>query len=358
MLEFLFQPFLHRTVWDIALQAADILIVGYLVYRMLLITKGTRSAALAVGFIIVWVAYVASPMVGLHTLHRLLETLFSEMSMFVIFALIVFQDEIRRAMAQVGRFRRPTPVIEAQAIEEVVQAAGALARKRMGAIIVFEGSANLDEYITEGTVVDAALTRESLFAAFIPSFENPLHDGATIIRRLRLYKAGALLPLSTRHDLAKSLGTRHRAAIGITEHTDAVTIVVSEERGVISSCIGGNIVQDLDMANLRKLLMSRFRREREKEGWSLSSWWKQRRRRQIADRKTVILDQAGAAVASASQPPGAGRSPSIAPQAPAGPSIPPPGPTPEKKGSPQDAKGDESDLGDSKDFAEFLGNKT
>jgi len=336
ILEYMSRPFMGGTPWEVVLQLLDILIVAYLIYRLLLIIRGTRSAALAIGFLAIWVAYVSAPYLGLHTLHRLFETLFSELSMFVIFALIIFQDEIRRAMAQVGRFRKTTLVLEAQAIEEAVQAAGALARKRLGAIIVFEGKADLDEYITEGTIVDAALTRETLFATFIPSFENPIHDGAVIIRGLRIYKAGALLPLTSRSDLAKSLGTRHRAAIGITDHTDAVTIVVSEERGVISSCIDGNIVQDLDMANLRKLLLSRFRRARERgDGWFVSEWWKRRRHRKIAERKTIMLEPPA---------PEPGDERSSRPSA--------------SGGEKEDGEKKGKDLGDSKAFAEFLGNKS
>ncbi len=341
VLEYMSRPFVGGSPWEVILQILDILIVTYLIYRLLLIIRGTRSAALAISFLAIWVAYVAAPYLGLHTLHRLFQTLFSELSMFVIFALIIFQDEIRRAMAQVGRLRKTTLVLEAQAIEEAVQAAGALARKRLGAIIVFEGKADLDEYITEGTIVDAALTRETLFATFIPSFENPIHDGAVIIRGLRIYKAGALLPLTTRSDLAKSLGTRHRAAIGITDHTDAVTIVVSEERGVISSCIDGNIVQDLDMANLRKLLLSRFRRVRERgDGWVVMDWWKRRRHRRIAERKTVLLDP---------PPPEPDQERSSRPS---GPSAAADG------GGEDDEKKKGKDLGDSKAFAEFLGNKS
>ena len=346
VLEYLVKPFVSSSPGDIALQIVDVLIVSYLVYRLLLIIRGTRSAALALSFFFIWVAYIVTPYLGLHTLHNLFHTLFSEMSMFVVFALIVFQDDIRRAMAHVGRFRRSTLVLEAQAIEEVVQAAGALAHKRLGAIIVFEGRANLDEHTTEGTAIDAALTRETLFATFIPSFENPIHDGAVVIRGLRIYKAGVLLPLTTRSDLGKSLGTRHRAAIGITEHTDAVAVVVSEERGVISTCIEGNIVQDLDMANLRKLLVSRFRRAHEKaSGWSVSEWWSRRRRRALAERKTLMIEpEGGAGVSRGSRP-----------------SVPPPRPSrpPAAAAARQEASTDkESDLADPKAFAEFLGNKS
>jgi hypothetical protein len=242
------------------------------------------------------------------------------------------------AMAQVGRFKRPTPVLEAQAIEEVVQAAGALAKKRLGAIIAFEGSADLDEYTTEGTVVDASLTRETIFSTFIPSFENPLHDGALVIRGLRVYKSGVLLPLSTRTDLAKSFGTRHRAAIGITEQTDAVVVVISEERGAVSACIDGNIMQDLDMANLRKLLLSRFRRAREASVWSPLDWWRRIRRRRTAQRKTMLIEPPSETERSSSPTSASGEN------------------RPSRKEDDGSKEGD--DLSDSKAFAEFLGNKS
>ncbi len=341
-MHFMLQPFVGSTPGETVLQLFDVAIVAYLVYRLLLIIRGTRGVALAVSFLFIWIVYMASPLLGLHTVHQLFHTLFSELSMFVIFALIIFQDEIRRAMAQVGRFRRPTPVLEAQAIEEVVQAAGALAKKRLGAIIAFEGSANLDEYTTEGTVVDATLTRETIFATFIPSFENPLHDGALIIRGLRVYKSGVLLPLTTRTDLAKSLGTRHRAAIGITEQTDTVVVVVSEERGSISACIEGNIMQDLDMANLRKLLLSRFRRTREAGTWSPMDWWRQRKKHEIAQRMTMLIE-----------PPSGRHS-----MRPASSSVPPDPVVTIEDDHATRVKDEGEDLSDSKSFAEFLGNKS
>jgi uncharacterized protein (TIGR00159 family) len=338
VIQFLARPFVGSSPGEIVLQVADVLIVSYLVYRLLLIIRGTRGVALAISFLLIWITYMASPMLGLHTLHQLFHTLFSELSMFVIFALIIFQDEIRRAMAQVGRFKRPTPVLEAQAIEEVVQAAGALAKKRLGAIIAFEGSADLDEYTTEGTVVDASLTRETIFSTFIPSFENPLHDGALVIRGLRVYKSGVLLPLSTRTDLAKSFGTRHRAAIGITEQTDAVVVVISEERGAVSACIDGNIMQDLDMANLRKLLLSRFRRAREASVWSPLDWWRRIRRRRTAQRKTMLIEPPSETERSSSPTSASGEN------------------RPSRKEDDGSKEGD--DLSDSKAFAEFLGNKS
>src|SRR5690606_1327310 len=148
---------------------------------------------------------------------------------------------------------------ETAVIEEVVKAANALAAKRIGGLVVFERDADLGEFIEAGTPLDAQVTKELLSSIFIPSFENPMHDGAVIVRDGRVAQAGAFLPLSSgAHD--RSLGTRHRAALGITEETDAVVVVVSEERGAVSLCFNGNIVRNLDGESLRDALFGLFYR--------------------------------------------------------------------------------------------------
>jgi diadenylate cyclase len=141
----------------------------------------------------------------------------------------------------------------------VVAAATELARHRMGALICFEQDANLDEFVVgQGTVIDAAVARELLVGLFVPESVNKLHDGAVIIRNLRIAKAGVFFPMPDTKVLDKSLGSRHRAALGITEETDAVVVVVSEERGTISFCFNGNIVSNLDGASLRQALLGLF----------------------------------------------------------------------------------------------------
>lgn len=259
--KFLIGPFTSDGFFLVIIRILDILIVAYLIYRTLLMIRGTRTIAIAIGFLAIYLTYLFSAKLGLSTLSNLFYAFFSKLSIFVIFALIIFQEDIRRALGRMGSLPRTGPFIHTESIEEVVQAAGAMASKRIGAIIIFEGKADLDSFVSEGVVVDSALTRESLFSIFIPSFENPLHDGAVIIRGYRIYKAAAIIRhLTPRSDLPKSLGTRHRAAIGITEETDAVAIVVSEEKGTISVCFAGNIVQSVSMADLRSLLDARFRR--------------------------------------------------------------------------------------------------
>ena len=152
---------------------------------------------------------------------------------------------------------------ETRVIDEVVAAATELARHRMGALICFEQDANLDEFVVaQGTTLDAAVQRELLVSLFVPESLNKLHDGAVVIRNLRIAKAGVFFPMPDTKMLDKSLGSRHRAALGITEETDAVVVVVSEERGTISFCFNGNIVPNLDGASLRQALLGLFGQSR------------------------------------------------------------------------------------------------
>lgn len=248
----------------------DLVIVFALVYITLLLIRGTRTVPMALGLLILFVIYLLSQFAGLTTTYLLLDQF---MSVVVIFVLIIFQDDIRRALVRVGKFAWFAKARETQVVEEVIRAAGQLAKKRIGALIVFERDASLEEFIIEGgTRVDAAVTRELLHSIFVPASENPLHDGAAIIDNYRIKDAGAFLPLSANPRLDKVLGTRHRAALGITEETDAVSVVVSEERGTIALCFEGRISRDLDKAALRKALLglfstakTRLRREAAKE---------------------------------------------------------------------------------------------
>jgi uncharacterized protein (TIGR00159 family) len=153
-----------------------------------------------------------------------------------------------------------------QVIEEVVKAASSLAQKRIGGLIVFERDALLDEFIEPGTILDAGVSKELLYSIFLPSYENPLHDGAVIIRDGRVQQAGAFLPLSASTKLDKAMGTRHRAAIGLSEDTDAAVVVISEERGAMSLCFNGNVVRDLDAVSLRTALLGLLTKQPRKRG--------------------------------------------------------------------------------------------
>ncbi len=238
-------------LWDLA----DIALVAVVLYYVLLLIKGTRAVQMGVGLALVFVVYQMAKRLGLVTLYTMLDTLLTSLVLIIV---VVFQQDIRRALMRFGRRPLLTPArsaLETQVIEEVVRAASSLAQKRVGALIVFERDALLDEFIDEGTLLDAAVSKELLYSIFIPSYENPMHDGAVIIRDGRVHQAGAFLPLSASTKLDKTLGTRHRAAIGLSEDTDAAVVVVSEERGSVSLCFNGNIVRNLDAASLRTALL-------------------------------------------------------------------------------------------------------
>lgn len=261
-----FLDFFARAPLDVLGDVADILVVAAIIYRLLLIVRGTRALQIGVGLAFVFVVYEAAKRFGLLTLYSLLDGLLSSS---VLIAVVIFQSEIRRALMRFGArtwWMSGSSAKASGAIEEVIKSATLLAQKRIGALMVFERDAMLDEFVQRGTMLDAVATKELLYGLFIPSFENPLHDGAVIIRDGRVWQAGAFLPLTTNPELDRTLGARHRAALGISEETDAVVVVVSEERGAISLVFNGNVVRDVDAASLRDALPGLlFRRVRKKK---------------------------------------------------------------------------------------------
>ena len=241
------------TVREAITSTVDILVVAYLVYRGLLLVKGTRAAQMLTGLVLVAVGFYLARVFELSTLLWLLDSLINYS---IIFVIVIFQQDIRRGLTSVGAnlFGSGRQYEETYVFEEVIRAAEQLARTATGALIVLQREAELDDFLSDpGETVDARVSKELLVALFVPSPQNTLHDGAVIIRDRRLFRAGCVMPLSANRKLDKSLGTRHRAAIGITEETDAVVVVVSEERGAVSLCFGGNIAADLDPATLRNL---------------------------------------------------------------------------------------------------------
>jgi uncharacterized protein (TIGR00159 family) len=220
---------------------------------------------MSVGLALVFVVYQLAQRFGLVTMWTLLDTL---LTYSVLAIVIIFQSDIRRALMRVGRrpyFRGRKHRRETHEIEEVIKATRALAQRRIGALIVFERHASLDEFIEKGTELDAVVSKELLYSIFVPSYENPMHDGAAIIRDGRVAQAGSFLPLSIRAKVDQRLGARHRAAIGISEETDAVVVIVSEERGTVSLCFGGNVAQGLDGPSLREALHGLFYQEQPSE---------------------------------------------------------------------------------------------
>ncbi len=268
MLEGLLHLFKPRPWGDIVTDVVDIVVVAYLVYRALLVLRGTRAMQMGTGLGVIFLVYVVAKWAGLVTLFNLLSSLLSSIILIVV---VVFQNDIRRGLMRVGARAFLSGLSrqqESRVIDEVVAAATELARHRMGALICFEQDANLDEFVVSpGTPIDAAVHRELLVGLFVPESLNKLHDGAVVIRNLRVAKAGVFFPMPDTKVLDKSLGSRHRAALGITEETDAVVVVVSEERGTISFCFNGNIVSNLDGASLRQALLGLFgQRARKRAG--------------------------------------------------------------------------------------------
>lgn len=241
----------------------DVVIIFYILFRALKLVRGTRAAQAMTGLAIITALYFFAKRLELLAVSWLFENL---INYFILFFVVLFQQDIRRALMQVGQnlfVRRQYE--ETFVIEEVVQAAGELARQKIGALIVLERDADLSDHLGEvGQDLDAKVTKELLMTLFIPEAANHLHDGAVIIRNLRIAQAGAVLPLSANNKLDKELGTRHRAAVGVTEETDAVVVVVSEERGTISVCFSGNIIRDLDVVHVRKALLGLFQKKKNK----------------------------------------------------------------------------------------------
>jgi uncharacterized protein (TIGR00159 family) len=229
----------------------DVALVTLGIYWLLLLIRGTRAVQILVGLIVLLALSLASEIFQLVTLRQILENFGGSA---VIIIVILFQNDIRRALARVGRgfFPSVTAQEASQMLEEVVRAAQTLGQRRIGALMVLERETGLDDQIETGTRIDSAVSKEVLIALFLPY--SPLHDGAAVLQEGRVAFAGCILPLTLRDDLPEGVGTRHRAAVGITEETDAVVIVVSEETGMISVVMGGEMVQGLDAPRLRVAL--------------------------------------------------------------------------------------------------------
>lgn len=239
------------TWWDVL----DILVVAILIYEVLKLIRGTRAVQMAVGIASIVGLFYLSRGLQLETLNWLIRNIVG----YVVFAVIVLlQADIRRALVHLGRgklFRRlDRRVADDDTVEELVVASTTLSSKKTGAIIVIERSIGLRNYIESGIPLDATLTYDLLVAIFQPT--SPLHDGAVIVQGDRAAAAACFLPLTTNPRLNRELGSRHRAAIGITEENDAVAIVVSEQTGRISIVEDGDLEYDIDADRLRARLKS------------------------------------------------------------------------------------------------------
>ena len=243
-------PLLPAVRWQ---DIADILIVAYVVYRIALLIRGTRTVQMVVGMVVIGFAFIASQVFGLFTLNWLLNNFLGS---FIIILVVIFQSDIRRALSRVGTNpffgSRPST---AGVAEELAIAVAWLSARRIGALIVIEQEDGLNEFVESGRLIYGRVSPELIENIFMRG--SPLHDGAVIIKGDQILSAACVLPLSSNPNVSLSLGTRHRAAIGMTEDTDAVVLVVSEEDGTISIAHHGELKRALEpsevLTTLRKL---------------------------------------------------------------------------------------------------------
>ncbi len=234
------------------LDLLQILIVAFLLYRILLIIQRTRAMQILLGLLVLAAAYLVSQVLRLTLIEYILESVFRYGA---IAALVVFQPELRTALSRLGRsrlIRMVNPMQESQLIDEIVHGVEELSRRKMGAIIAIEQEVGLDEYGQTGSRERVRVSSEMLQTIFTPG--SPLHDGAVIVVGDEIRAAGAILPLTQYAVADKSLGTRHRAAIGLSEETDALVIVVSEETARVSVAQHGRLERDVETARLREIL--------------------------------------------------------------------------------------------------------
>lgn len=238
----------------------DIIIVALVIYKLIMIIKGTRAVQLIKGLFVLLMASLVSEFLGLAVIGWILE----QLSTVLVVALpIVFQPELRRALERLGRgkfFARPMSMLNEETltivVDQIVRAVKVLAKENIGALIMLEREIGVNDFIETGTKIDGMVSTEFLVNIFIP--KSPLHDGAVIIRGDRIAAAGCFLPLSENPNLSKELGTRHRAALGLTEQSDALGVIVSEETGTISVAEEGRLTRYLDENTLKEILNKRL----------------------------------------------------------------------------------------------------
>lgn len=237
----------------------DIVIITFLIYKLLGFIRETRAEQLAKGLLLLVVATLVSKWMHLYTLHWLLSSLISAGLVAIV---VIFQPELRRALEYLGRSRITNVFGEVDKEEakrivgQFVEAVDSMSASRTGALIVIEREIALNDIVETGTVIDAQITAQMIGTIFYEG--TPLHDGAVIVRGDKLYAAGCVLPLTQNKELNKELGTRHRAGIGITENSDALVIIVSEETGVISVAQNGRLTRFLDGKSIEKKLLNLY----------------------------------------------------------------------------------------------------
>ncbi|HEY6220986.1 MAG TPA: diadenylate cyclase CdaA [Candidatus Eisenbacteria bacterium] len=241
---------------QILVDIIDILIVAFLFYRLFAMIKGTRAAQMFVGLVFIVIASIIAQWFRLNALNWIIGSL---KTVWVILFVILFQPELRALLTHVGQNRLLRALIrvgDGGVLKEILAAVEDMSKERRGALIVVERDMGLRDYIETGTKLDAAVTKELLETVFTP--HSPLHDGAVVIRGDQIAAAGCILPLSETPGLSPILGTRHRAALGLAEETDACVFVVSEETGAISIAHKGELKWNLDEGQLRSELAAIF----------------------------------------------------------------------------------------------------
>ena len=257
----------------IPLDIIDILVMAFIIYKAIEFLRDTRAGQLVKGIIMLVIIYFVADWLELATIVWLLKTIVNSV---IIVAAVIFQPELRRILEKVGRTGlKASQLLDGKqdemvsAIDDVTRAAGMMQDQKIGALVVFEGKTQLGEIINTGTVIDAKTSVSMINNIFFP--KSPLHDGAVIIRDGRVYAAGCILPLTQRDDISSQLGTRHRAAIGMTENSDAVVLVVSEETGIISIISNGQITRNYNSISANHELCKLLLTDEQKENESLSS---------------------------------------------------------------------------------------
>ncbi len=250
----------------------DILLVTYVIYKLIMLIRGTRAMQLLKGIVVIILTWLLSKWFQLTTLHWLMSQAFT----FGVLALvIIFQPELRRALEQLGRgklFSRTSTQDEEvvrRTVQEVTKSTTYMAKRRIGALIVMERETGLSDYVETGILINGKVSSELLINIFIPN--TPLHDGAVIIRKDTVQAAGCYLPLTENPTISKELGTRHRAGIGMSEVSDGLTIIVSEETGQVSLAANGEIIRNLSEEQLTQMLLEQLNPQTKSK--SMGSRW-------------------------------------------------------------------------------------
>ncbi|MEK3885321.1 diadenylate cyclase CdaA [Paenibacillus sp. PL2-23] len=270
--------FTDSTWQDWLKDSIDVGIVSYIIYKLILIVRGTRAVQLLKGIFVLVATWAISTWFNLYTLKWLMNQMFT---WGIVTVMIIFQPELRRALEQLGRgdlFSRGSSMERnalSEQLEQIMRAIQYMSKRKIGALIVFERKTGVSELIESGISMESRITSELLINIFTPN--APLHDGAVIIRGNQIMAAGCYLPLSENPFISKELGTRHRAAIGVSEISDAMSVIVSEETGQVSLSINGMIVRDINEESLiSKLFDELTPKVNGKEKSGLASFWKRK----------------------------------------------------------------------------------